>query len=172
MPVFFWVVIESGAWVVGYGAVQASAPAWILSERSGPPTARQLGVWTGLLVVPLVAILVALRFGISPSSVLVAGLALYGIAFAANSATHSYLVVAYSDRDKVALNVGFYYMANAAGRLVGTVLSGVVFEAGGSGQRGLEACLAVALGFALVSAACCIPLRVAERGKTVSAEAS
>lgn len=59
------------------------------------------------------------------------GLGLFGVAFALNSAVHSYLVLAYSDADRVAQSVGFYYMANAAGRLIGTLLSGVLYQAGG-----------------------------------------
>ena len=56
------------------------------------------------------------------------GLAIFMVVFAINSAVHSYLILAYSDDDEVATNVGFYYMANAGGRLLGTLLSGVIFE--------------------------------------------
>ena len=59
------------------------------------------------------------------------GLGLFGVVFAVNSSVHSYLILAYSDGDKVAMNVGFYYMANAGGRLVGTLLSGVMFQLAG-----------------------------------------
>jgi len=61
---------------------------------------------------------------------------LFGLAFAINSAIHSYLILAYSDHDKVAMSVGFYYMANAAGRLTGTIISGLSYQLGG-----LAACL-------------------------------
>ena len=60
----------------------------------------------------------------------------FGVVFAINSAVHSYLILAYSDRDRAALSVGFYYMANAGGRLAGTVLSGWVYQ-----SHGLEGCL-------------------------------
>ena len=63
-----------------------------------------------------------------PTLVVVIGLAVFGVVFALNSAVHSYLILAYSDGDKVAMNVGFYYMANAGGRLVGTVLSGALYQ--------------------------------------------
>jgi len=53
-----------------------------------------------------------------------------------NSSIHSYMILAYSDAEAVSLNVGFYYMANAAGRLVGTLLSGGMFLLGG-----MQACL-------------------------------
>jgi predicted MFS family arabinose efflux permease len=77
----------------------------------------------------------------------VVGLLFFGVAFALNSAVHSYLILAYADGDKVAMNVGFYYTANAGGRLAGTVLSGALYE-----WQGLEACLWVSTGFILVAA--------------------
>ncbi len=92
----------------------------------------------------------AIALGVSPeivaklggdgtaAGILVGGLFIFGIVFAVNSSVHSYLIVAYSDHDKVALNVGFYYMANAVGRLGGTLLSGLVFQ-----FFGLAACLFV-----------------------------
>ena len=79
---------------------------------------------------------VALNAGVDPTIAIVVGLIPFGVAFAMNSAVHSYLILAYADNDKVAMNVGFYYMANAVGRLAGTVLSGLIYE-----WRGLTACL-------------------------------
>ena len=73
-----------------------------------------------------------------------AGLIAFGVVFALNSSVHSYLILAYTDGDKVAMNVGFYYMANAGGRLVGTVLSGVLYQ-----WQGLEACLWASVAFVL-----------------------
>ncbi len=61
------------------------------------------------------------------------GLILFGIVFALNSSVHSYLVLAYSESDRVSLSVGFYYMANAAGRLLGTLLSGLLYQFSGVG---------------------------------------
>jgi predicted MFS family arabinose efflux permease len=78
----------------------------------------------------------ALWLEFEPSTVIIAGLALFAILFALNSALHSYLIVEWSDTDKVASAVGFYYMANAGGRLTGTVLSGLLFQ-----YYGLTACL-------------------------------
>ena len=94
-----------------------------------------------------VGIWAALAAGAEPQAGIVIGLGLFGIAFAINSAVHSYLILAYSDADKAALNVGFYYMANAAGRLVGSLLSGLSYQLGGLG-----ACLATASVFVLASA--------------------
>ena len=78
--------------------------------------------------------------------VIVGGLILFAFLFALNSALHSYLILAYADHDRVALNVGFYYMANAAGRLAGTVLSGWMYQ-----QFGLEGCLWASTLFLLVT---------------------
>src|SRR5205814_7447001 len=72
-----------------------------------------------------------LRFSMPPALTMLGGLVLFGIVFALNSAVHSYLVLAYSESDRVSLSVGFYYMANACGRLLGTLLSGVLYQAGG-----------------------------------------
>jgi predicted MFS family arabinose efflux permease len=80
--------------------------------------------------------------------VLVVGLGLFGVVFAVSSSVHSYLILAYSEGDKVALNVGFYYMANAGGRLVGTLLSGLSYQ-----RWGVQGCLWASLAFALATAA-------------------
>ena len=80
--------------------------------------------------------------------VLVVGLIAFGVIFAMNSAVHSYLILSYADNDKVAMNVGFYYMANAGGRLVGTVLSGLLYQ-----WEGLVACLWASVAFVLAAGA-------------------
>jgi hypothetical protein len=97
----------------------------------------------------------------------VIGLAVFGALFAVNSALHSYLIVAYADSKKVAMQVGFYYMANAAGRLAGTVLSGAVFQAAGVGLSGFMASIAMSMGFVVLSAALCLPLGRAERRRAL-----
>ena len=84
--------------------------------------------------------------GLPAGGVIVGGLAVFGVVFALNSAVHSYLILDYTDGDKVALNVGFYYMANAGGRLVGCLLSGVLFQIGG-----LAGCLWGTFGFTLAA---------------------
>jgi predicted MFS family arabinose efflux permease len=86
-------------------------------------------------VIPL-GLIGALHAGLNPSTSLMIGLAAFAIVFAINSAVHSYLVLAYTDEDSVALNVGFYYMANAGGRLLGTLLSGLIFQ-----WAGFQGCL-------------------------------
>ena len=174
LPIFLqtalgWDFHETGAflalWVIGYGFVQAFAPRYV-GGRAGsaraPPDARRVLGWTLLLVVPLGSLILALESGLPTAASLVVGLGVFGVVFATDSALHSYLIVAYAEPDKVSLRVGFYYMANAVGRLVGTVLSGAVFQAAGQGQAGLVACVAVSIGFVVVSAALCVPLRAAE----------
>jgi predicted MFS family arabinose efflux permease len=78
----------------------------------------------------------------------VVGLAAFGVVFAMNSSIHSYMVLAYTDAESVSLNVGFYYMANAAGRLLGTLLSGALFLLGGMQACLWMSCVLVALAFA------------------------
>lgn len=181
LPIFLgsvlgWDFHETGGflalWIIGYGFVQAAAPMFVGGRAGGgarhPPDARRLGLWTAALVLPLAAILVAFAVDAPPAPALVVGLAVFGIVFAANSAIHSFLIVAYAEGDKVAMRVGFYYMANAIGRLVGTVLSGAVFQAAGQGADGLVACIAVSIGFVFVSAVLCVPLASSERATRTS----
>jgi MFS family permease len=155
-------------WIIGYGFIQALAPVYVGGGRGAtgrpPPTARGLGLWTIALVLPLAGILTALTLGASPSVTLIVGLVVFGAVFATDSAIHSYLIVSYADSDSVSLSVGFYYMANAAGRLTGTLLSGVLYQAAGEGLDGLRISLAASVLFVVVSAALCIPLRAAEVG--------
>jgi MFS family permease len=158
-------------WVIGYGFVQAAAPRFVASSRASgatPVTAARLIAWTLTLLAPLGAIVAALRMGAAPEESLVIGLAVFGMLFAVNSALHSYLIVAYADSEKIAMQVGFYYMANAAGRLAGTVLSGAVFQEAGLGASGLTACIVTSMGFVALSAAFCLPLGRAERRRVHS----
>jgi predicted MFS family arabinose efflux permease len=139
LPVFLsqlgWSFYSVGAflalWVIGYGFIQAGVPEILraLGRRDIDGSAARQWAFV-LLLVPFLLI-VALRLGVNPGVALVVGLAIFAVVFAINSAVHSYLVLAYTDEDSVALNVGFYYMANAAGRLLGTLLSGLVFQFAG-----------------------------------------
>ncbi|MGZ8719813.1 MAG: organoarsenical effux MFS transporter ArsJ [Aeromicrobium sp.] len=140
----FWQVgTFLAVWVIGYGIVQASAPRFI--RRPDGRTATWLAF--ALAVFPA-AIAAALTADLDPTIVLVAGLIVFGLVFALNSAVHSYLILAYADGDKVAMNVGFYYMANAGGRLFGTVLSGALYQ-----WQGLTACLWASAVFVLAAGA-------------------
>ncbi|MCG8028902.1 MAG: organoarsenical effux MFS transporter ArsJ [Candidatus Thiodiazotropha taylori] len=146
LPVFLYEVLEwsftqvggfLALWIIGYGFVQASVPKLLgrVHQGQGPGggTAR---LWAFLLALLPAFIAIALNQGWPAEQVLVVGLILFGIVFAINSAVHSYLILAYSDHDKVSMNVGFYYMANAGGRLIGTVLSGLIYQ-----TYGLQGCL-------------------------------
>lgn len=133
-------------WVIGYGFVQAGAPG--LVRRGGASGASRAAlVWGGMLVAVTVGIAAATQFEFHATVVLLVGLIMFGIVFAVNSAVHSYLILAFTDTDQVALNVGFYYMANAAGRLVGTLLSGVLYVV-----AGLPGCLWASAAFVLAAA--------------------
>ena len=147
MPVFLyaagWRFVEVGAflaaWTIGYGAIQALAPTLVTRSSDGlsreVPHAR---FWAGLLVaVPLILAVLLHRPGLwRPDFVVVAGLALFGLPFAVNSSLHSYLILAYAGSKKAAEDIGFYYAANAAGRLIGILLSGALYQVGG-----MTACL-------------------------------
>lgn len=151
LPVFLqveqgWSGLQVGTllacWVIGYGAVQTLAPR--ITSSAANPQGRTAVQWGGALfgVTALVCIAVFLQWPLVIS--VIVGLALFGAVFAVNSAVHSYLIVAYADADGASLDVGFYYMANALGRLTGTLLSGAVYQ-----TFGLAACLAVSLAFVL-----------------------
>jgi MFS family permease len=148
LPVFLYTVLGwnfwqvggfMAVWVIGYGVVQASAPAILRRFYRDPGSAPDgaTATWLAFLLAAFpAAIAVALWANLHPATVVVVGLIGFGIVFALNSAVHSFLILAYTDNDKVAMNVGFYYMANACGRLAGTVLSGLLYQA-----FGLAGCL-------------------------------
>jgi len=120
-------------WTVGYGVVQAAAPA--LVRRSGDGLATEVPaarLWSLALAAIPAALAVALLLDLPrPDIVLVLGLGLFGFVFAVNSSVHSYLILAYAGSEKAAEDVGFYYAANAAGRFLGILLSGLLYQAGG-----------------------------------------
>jgi hypothetical protein len=156
----FWQVgTFLAVWVIGYGAVQAAAPRLVRRRAAGDaePTGRTAAVLAFALAAFPAAIAVVLTTALDAGTVLVAGLVAFGAVFALNSAVHSYLILAYADGDKVAMNVGFYYMANAVGRLAGTVLSGLLYQ-----WQGLEACLWASAGLVLAAGAVSLllPVRV------------
>lgn len=161
VPVYFQAVLSDGTdegrrqaffligsflalWIIAYGAVQAMAPR-LLGGKAQPESAIVAKAirWAGLLV-PIPFALAAIAWaagGPSPALTvtLVLGLLLFGFVFAVNSSVHSYLILAFGSADRITRDVGFYYMANAAGRLLGTLLSGLSFQIGG-----LPLCLATA----------------------------
>jgi len=134
-------------WVIGYGAVQSVAPAITGKNRGHVPDGRAAFVWALLLAGIPAAIAVGLQQLPLAQWVLTGGLLVFGALFAVNSSLHSYLIVSYAREDGVSLDVGFYYMSNAMGRLVGTLLSGWIFQ-----TQGLIACLWVSSGFVVLAA--------------------
>lgn len=119
------------AWVIGYGIVQSSAPKLLSTGGRVTDESRATRTWAFVLLVvcTVIALLVSLEWGVTGA--IVGGLVVFGVVFALNSSLHSFLVLAFADDDQVALDVGFYYSANAAGRLVGTMLSGALYVWGG-----------------------------------------
>jgi predicted MFS family arabinose efflux permease len=121
------------AWTIGYGFVQAMAPSLVRRSEDGlsneVPAARH---WSAILALVTVVLCVLVWLDVSHLEwVVVAGLAAFGFAFAVNSSVHSYLVLAYAGSEKAAEDVGFYYAANALGRFIGTLLSGLLYQWGG-----------------------------------------
>ena len=149
---FFLIGTFMAGWIILYGAVQASAPK-ILRAKSRPEAAliaAARGWALALCGVPAVLTVLALMAGGAQpwlTVALVVGLLVFGVIFAVNSALHSYLILAFTRAERVTLDVGFYYMANAGGRLLGTLLSGLTYQLGG-----LALMLGVATGLVALSA--------------------
>lgn len=114
-------------WVIGYGIIQSSAPKILARKGRRIDEVNATRQWALILAVVSATIALLVAFNIAVNLAIVGGLIVFGIAFAMNSSLHSYLVLAFSDDDSVALDVGFYYSANAAGRFVGTLLSGLLY---------------------------------------------
>jgi MFS family permease len=168
IPVYFQAVLSDGTpegrretffliggflalWIIAYGAVQAFAPR-ILGAKGRPEgeTIRKAVFWAGLLV-PIPFLLAGAAWAAGEpetwlTATLIVGLLVFGFVFAINSSVHSYLILAFGSADRITRDVGFYYMANAAGRLIGTLLSGLSYQIGG-----LALCLATAGLMALAS---------------------
>ncbi|WP_391088574.1 organoarsenical effux MFS transporter ArsJ [Vibrio sp. NH-UV-68] len=137
-----WVGGFLASWTIAYGFVQGIAPRITGKSQGKVPDGHAALLWAGLLTAVTALIAYAVQVGWQPQFVIVAGLMLFGAIFAINSSLHSYLIVSYAKGDGVSLDVGFYYMANAMGRLIGTILSGWVFQ-----MAGLAACLWVSCAF-------------------------
>ena len=141
LPVFLsqlgWSFYAVGAflalWVIGYGFIQAGVPEILRTHSGGvtPSTVPPRASGRSCCCSSRSASSSRCGSARPQASTLMVGLAVFAVVFAINSAVHSYLVLAYTDEDSVALNVGFYYMANAGGRLLGTLLSGLVFQFAG-----------------------------------------
>jgi MFS family permease len=168
IPVYFQMVLSDGTpdgrraafflvgsfmalWIIAYGAVQAAAPRILGGKgQSEAATTRKAVTWAGALVPIPFALALAAAVSEGPTlwltALLIVGLLLFGFVFAVNSSVHSYLILAFGQAERITRDVGFYYMANAAGRLIGTLLSGLSYQFGG-----LPLCLATAGVMALAS---------------------
>lgn len=153
LPVFLTAVLNwssslvgtfMASWVIGYGFIQSIAPRLLLNAQGALKHARP--ALLSVLVLSLVTVLLTVLLHFSTehgdisiiNHVVVIGLLVFGAVFAVNSSLHSYLIVDFAKADGVAMDVGFYYMANAMGRLIGTLLSGAVYQA-----FGLVACIGI-----------------------------
>jgi predicted MFS family arabinose efflux permease len=170
LPVFLadavgWVHWQVGsflaAWIIGYGIVQSIAPLVTRSRSGAVPDGRVAFAWAAMLGVVPAAMAWMLVQGWSAQPVLLVGLAGFGLLFAINSSLHSFLIVSYAAEDGVSLDVGFYYMANAMGRLIGTVLSGWIYQ-----SHGIVACLLVSSAF--IGLAAGTSMRLPRRSRTAS----
>ncbi|MFT6105542.1 MAG: hypothetical protein ACJA1E_001976 [Paracoccaceae bacterium] len=141
---FFMIGSFMAVWTILYGIVQSWAPHILKARLRTEAEMLELAKrWVGALII--VPVLLALLVWITPapslalSTTIVLGLLVFGGIFAVNSSLHSYLILSFTDAKRVTMDVGFYYMSNATGRLVGTLLSGLTYQTGG-----LPLCLATA----------------------------
>jgi MFS family permease len=161
---FFAIGTFMAVWIVGYGAVQGFAPQLLRAKRKPVGEIVRLAtLWVGVLAfIPAFLALAAfaaqeggtIRDALGDPEIwltatVIGGLLAFGVVFALNSALHSYLILAFTSAGRVTMDVGFYYMANAAGRLAGTLLSGLSYQAGG-----LPLCLLAAAAMAGLSWVC------------------
>lgn len=172
IPIYFYAVLSDGTeesnraaffmigtfmavWVILYGLVQIYAPR-LLRAKSRPAGELVLAAkgWAWALAVVPAALTLAALFSDGPqdwlTATLVIGLLAFGAVFAVNSSLHSYLILSFTKAERVTMDVGFYYMANAAGRLLGTLMSGLSYQIGGLPLMLGAAAIMVALSALLV----------------------
>ena len=160
---FWWVGGFLATWVIGYGIVQSVAP-MLTGKTSGKTPDGRAALWWAILLAAVTASLaIALNTSLPISVVLITGLLSFGAVFAINSSLHSYLIVSYAKEDGASMDVGFYYMANAVGRLIGTLLSGWIYQ-----SSGIIACLWVSTLFIVITAILSIGLPGAKLSKSVN----
>jgi len=163
---FAWDYSQVGAamalWIIAYGVVQAAAPKLSGQKTANKKEGQRLYQWAIILFITPMLMALALHYELQISYILLIGLAVFGVLFAINSSLHSYLIVSYANRDGVSLDVGFYYMANATGRLLGTLMSGWLYQ-----YYSFEMCLWVSALFILISAIIAKKLPDRSKNKTV-----
>lgn len=152
-------------WIIAYGIVQAYAPALFNRKKrfnrknslSGIKKATEvngclIAIWSMALAAVTLVLLVSLQLSQQTEIILLFGLFIFGAIFAVNSSLHSYLIVSMAKEDGVSMDVGFYYTANALGRLLGTILSGFLYQSFNTSEQGLLACLLVSFLLAMTAA--------------------
>ncbi|TYK66932.1 organoarsenical effux MFS transporter ArsJ [Colwellia echini] len=142
----WWVGTFMATWVIGYGIVQSIAPMFTGKSKGMVPSGKAAFMWASYLTLIPAAIALALHYDFHIQISIIIGLLIFGAVFAVNSSLHSYLIVSYAGKDGVSMDVGFYYMANAMGRLIGTLLSGWVYQ-----EHGLAACLWISSAFLAIA---------------------
>ncbi len=183
IPIYFYAVLSDGSeagnraafftigtfmavWIILYGAVQATTPRLLRASAQSEADligSARLWAWALALVPACLTIAALTAPGPQPwlTATLVIGLLIFGAVFAVNSALHSYLILAFTQAERVTMDVGFYYMANAGGRLIGTLLSGLIYQIGG-----LAWMLGTAAGMVAISAIAAGQLRPQEHPNT------
>ena len=153
---FFMIGTFMAVWIILYGLVQGLAPRILNAKDKSTPEVVQSAInWVaGLTVIPVALAVAVWAEAPGLTFVVVAGLLLFGFVFAVNSSVHSYLILAFTSAERVTMDVGFYYMSNAAGRLIGTLLSGLSYQLGG-----LPLCLMTAALMAAASTLAALRLR-------------
>ena len=134
------------AWVIGYGIIQSGAPSIMRLSKGSNAAGNLAKSWAAALFVLTGVITILVANNVARSTTVIAGLLVFGFLFALNSSLHSFLILAYTADDDVAVNVGLYYAANAAGRFVGTLLSGLAYLWGG-----LTLALLLSTGFLMIN---------------------
>lgn len=162
LPVYFastlqWSHWKTGAfmaiWVILYGCVQAIAPRLVGRGNISAVDGRSATFWVAILLAVTLVLAFANSVDLPAHLSLIPGLFVFGAVFAINSSLHSYLIVHYAERESTSIDVGFYYMANAAGRLFGTLLSGLLTL-----QASLTGCLIGACVLITLSLICSLML--------------
>lgn len=155
LPIFLsikldWTHSEIGfymaCWIIGYGFIQSIAPKFVEGNAATSRT------WLIVILIITLIIILGLYWDFYSVNFVLVGLIFFGIAFAINSSIHSYLIMAYSDKDRIAMNVGFYYMSNAGGRFFGTLFSGLLFQLGGMTYCMIGSLIFLALSYAITLA--------------------
>ncbi|KGJ89037.1 organoarsenical effux MFS transporter ArsJ [Colwellia psychrerythraea] len=135
-------------WIIFYGIIQANTPKLLslFKSKVDKTSQEQTTLWSLILAVQTLLLCLAIYLFPYNNTVLIFGLFIFATIFAINSSLHSYLIVAIAREDGVSMDVGFYYMANAMGRLIGTVLSGLIYQ-----HIGLLACMSFAFIFIILA---------------------